>query len=134
MLENDEVFSNVSIVAFDTEGLNEGSITRDGNQLVYVAKPGFEGFDYFEYTIEDIDGNRSSAMVEVLVSLVSELRRKRKHAAVNLITPLEISVAPFKLLPSPLAIPILRLIAGKSPRKLKDLCYSEMPTPTPSSP
>ncbi|NMG60849.1 calcium-binding protein, partial [Geitlerinema sp. P-1104] len=68
VLENDEVFSNVSIVAFDTEGLNEGSITRDGDQLVYVAKPGFEGFDYFEYTIEDIDGNRSSAMVEVLVS------------------------------------------------------------------
>ena len=68
VLDNDEVFSNVSIVAFDTEGINEGSITRDGDRLVYVAKPGFEGFDYFEYTIEDIDGNRSTAQVEVLVS------------------------------------------------------------------
>ncbi|MGM0454762.1 MAG: Ig-like domain-containing protein [Cyanobacteriota bacterium] len=68
VLDNDEVFSNVSIVAFETEGLNEGSITRDGDQLVYVAEPGFEGFDYFDYTIEDIDGNRSTATVEVLVS------------------------------------------------------------------
>lgn len=68
VLDNDEVFSNVSIVAFETEGINEGSITRDGDQLVYVAKPGFEGFDYFEYTIEDIDGNQSTATVEVLVS------------------------------------------------------------------
>ncbi len=68
VLDNDEVFSNVSIVAFETEGLNEGSITRDGDQLVYVAEPGFEGFDFFDYTIEDIDGNQSTATVEVLVS------------------------------------------------------------------
>lgn len=66
--DNDVLFSSVSIVGFETTGLNNGTISQDGNTLVYTSPDNFEGFDYFEYTVQDTQGNRDTATVEVLVS------------------------------------------------------------------
>lgn len=73
VLNNDVRFNNVSIVSFDDDALNGGSVTRDGSLLVYTSENDFEGIDFFNYTIEDSEGNRDTATVEVLVSPDVEL-------------------------------------------------------------
>ncbi|PPT06134.1 Alkaline phosphatase [Geitlerinema sp. FC II] len=68
VLANDNLFGPVSIASFDSTGINGGTIERDGDLLVFTPAEDFEGFDLFDYTIEDSDGNRDTASVRVLVA------------------------------------------------------------------
>ncbi|MGC9506051.1 Ig-like domain-containing protein [Baaleninema sp.] len=73
VLDNDRLFGPVSIVGFDSKGINGGSIELEGDLLVFTPADDFQGFDLFEYTIEDSDGNRDTASVRVLVADEVEL-------------------------------------------------------------
>ncbi|QQZ29830.1 tandem-95 repeat protein [Thiothrix subterranea] len=56
----------LSIVSFN-QGTN-GSVTQDGNKLVYTPASGFTGTDSFTYIIADPAGNQSTATVTVTVN------------------------------------------------------------------
>ncbi|EIJ35583.1 Ig-like domain-containing protein [Thiothrix nivea] len=49
---------------------NNGSVTQNGNNLVYTPAAGFTGTDSFTYTVTDPDGNQSTATVTVTVNQV----------------------------------------------------------------
>ncbi|MBP0005237.1 MAG: DUF4347 domain-containing protein [Cyanobacteria bacterium SBC] len=83
VLANDNLFSSVSISSFDTTALNNGTISQNGNLLVFTPADDFQGFDFFEYTVRDTDGNLDTARVQVLVADEVELPEPETPVAPN---------------------------------------------------
>ncbi len=65
--------ATLSVLSFDTTGFNGGTVERTlEGQLTLTPRPGFEGFDRFEYTVTDPEGDTDTAIVEVLVASVNQ--------------------------------------------------------------
>ncbi len=74
VLANDTIADPTRIVVeVGPAGHGSVRVLPDGSVL-YSADPGFEGIDRFSYTILGEAGDRSSAVVEVVVALPSDLR------------------------------------------------------------
>lgn len=60
----------VGFTVVTVEGARHGDVTiaSDGQTVTYAPLDGFNGIDSFDYTIEDCDGNPSTATVTVTVS------------------------------------------------------------------
>jgi VCBS repeat-containing protein len=57
----------LSIDRFDPNSANGGTITLDGNNLIYTPADGFTGSDTFTYTISDGNGGISTATITITV-------------------------------------------------------------------
>ncbi len=70
VLANDDHGDGPAVISgFDSESVEGGTVTSDGSgALSYTPPTGFTGTDSFGYTIEDADGDRSSASVSVTVT------------------------------------------------------------------
>ncbi len=60
-----------SLDQFDAVSANGGTVTLDGDQLVYTPPVGFEGTDTFTYTIIDSNGETGTATVTLSVEAES---------------------------------------------------------------
>ncbi|MEL7038204.1 MAG: Ig-like domain-containing protein [Cyanobacteria bacterium J06592_8] len=65
--ENDDL----TIESFDQTSPNGGTITQEGQNLVYTPADGFTGPDTFEYTINDGNGNTDTATVTITVNPIN---------------------------------------------------------------
>jgi Bacterial Ig domain len=54
---------SLSIAGFDTTSRHGGSITRDGDELVYTPAPGFHGDDTSTYVVSDGDGRDTGTLM-----------------------------------------------------------------------
>jgi gliding motility-associated-like protein len=83
ILSNDELGDlPVSVINLDNPTLQGGSVVINDNgtpndtsddYLVYAPSAGFNGVDTFTYTIEDIDGESSTATVTITVNPVNDV-------------------------------------------------------------
>ncbi len=72
VLANDTSFGNgLASLTADATSANGGTVTVDNNQILYTPATDFDGTDTFNYTITDIDGDSSSAMVTVTVNSIT---------------------------------------------------------------
>ena len=62
--DDDDTLTIVSV----TQGSSGGTVTIDGDAIVYTAPYGFTGTDTFTYTIEDSDGLQDTATVTMTVN------------------------------------------------------------------
>jgi uncharacterized repeat protein (TIGR01451 family) len=67
--DNDPDGQIISVFSFDASSFNGGdvSVAADGS-FTYDPPPGFEGSDFFNYVIQDTDGNTDPATVSIAVS------------------------------------------------------------------
>ena len=70
VLENDTF--GTEIISFDTTSSEGFTISKTGTLLLYTPTDGFLGQDSFGYTIQDANGNVSSAEVTITVEEVEE--------------------------------------------------------------
>ncbi|NJK39212.1 MAG: tandem-95 repeat protein [Oscillatoriales cyanobacterium RM2_1_1] len=70
VLENDSDPDDdpISISQFDPNSANGGTITQDGDQLIYTPPAGFIGTDTFTYQISDGNGGFDTATVTITVN------------------------------------------------------------------
>ncbi len=79
VLQNDQG-NNITITDF-TQALNGVvELNQDGTALIYTPNPGYEGSDFFTYTITDADGNTDTAIVTITV-LAEDLENQPPFAA-----------------------------------------------------
>ncbi|WP_193212830.1 LamG-like jellyroll fold domain-containing protein [Luteolibacter marinus] len=64
----------ISLTGFEPVSWQGGTVTRSGDELVYVAPAGFTGGDHFLYTITDTAGKTATGAVVVDVRPNDELR------------------------------------------------------------
>ena len=69
VLENDTDPNgdSLSIADFDATSANGGTVTRDGDELVYKPAPGFHGTDTSTYVVSDGDGDTDTGTLTVRV-------------------------------------------------------------------
>ncbi|QQL44668.1 cadherin domain-containing protein [Sulfuriroseicoccus oceanibius] len=71
VLNNDHDANGQSLVlsSFDSVSARGGTVTRQGDDLVYTAQGAYLGADYFKYTITDSAGNTATGVVVIDVTI-----------------------------------------------------------------
>ena len=77
VLENDSDPNGDSlrIAEFDATSAHGGTITKDGDELVYAPAPGFHGADTSTYVVSDGDGGRDTGTLRVTVGNTAPIAR-----------------------------------------------------------
>lgn len=72
--DHDANGQTLSIVSFDSVSAKGGTITQQGNDLVYTAHGAHVGTDYFKYVIQDTTGKTATGVVVVDVRTNDDLK------------------------------------------------------------
>ena len=75
LLSNDEAPDEVTLTIVAVSEPSNGTVSRNGDDIVYAPAPDFNGGDAFTYTVSDGDGGTDEATVEVTVSPVNDAPR-----------------------------------------------------------
>lgn len=73
VIANDTIIDEASVVEYDVESANGGQISQTAPGIFsYAPAPNFHGVDTFTYTLQDTDGETSSATINITVTPVDD--------------------------------------------------------------